>query len=106
MCCMESNHAEKENDVTDNGKEPEIRVTQTGDSSTGIAIIFAALVLVIGAFFLFNGGFGTTTDNPDIVQNNTTLPAPVIEAPAAPEAATPPVTQKANPPADAPAANP
>ena len=94
--------------MTDYDRKPEIRVTKTGDSgsSTGIAIIIAALVLVIGAFVLFNGGFNTTTDHPKVVQNNNTLPAPVIEMPVTPEVVTPPAAQKANPPADAPAANP
>jgi len=95
----------RKNDMTDYDKKPEVRVTQAGDSSTGIAVIIAALILVIGAFVLFNGGFDTG-DNPKVVQNNNTLPAPVIEVPATPDAAAPPVTQKANPPADAPAANP
>ena len=85
---------------------PKINVTTRGDSSTGIAIIVAAIILVVGAFVFFNNGFGPTTDNAKIVQNNTTLPAPVIEAPAAPEATTPPATQPTTPPAQAPAANP
>jgi hypothetical protein len=91
--------------MTNNDEKPEVRVTQTGDSTTGIAIVIAALVLVVGAFLFFSTGFGPTKDNPNVVQNNTTLPAPVIEVPVAPEA-TPPATQPAAPPADAPATNP
>ena len=86
-------------------ENPKVNVTTTGDGSTGIAIIIAAIVLVVGAFVFFNYGFGPNTDNAKIVQNNTTLPAPVVEAPAAPEA-TPPAAQPATPPAEAPAANP
>ena len=92
--------------MTNYDEKPKVNVTQTGGGSAGIAIIIAALVLVVGAFVFFNNGFGPTTDSPEVVQNNTTIPAPVIEAPAAPDAATPPATEPATPPADAPAANP
>ena len=92
--------------MTDYDKKPEIRVTQASDGSSGIAIIIAAIVLVVGAFLFFNNGFDTTADNAKVVQNNITLPAPVVEVPAAPDAAMPPATQKTDPPADAPAANP
>ena len=64
-------------------------VPTSGDSSTAIAIIIAALILVVGAFLFFNCGLGPTSDNAKIVQNNTSLPAPVIEAPAAPEVTAP-----------------
>jgi hypothetical protein len=62
-------------------------------------------VLVVGAFVFFNYGFGPATDNAKIVQNNTTLPAPVIEAPAAPED-TPPAAPQPTTAPGAPAANP
>jgi hypothetical protein len=92
--------------MTNYDEKPEVRVTQAGDSSIGIGIIIAALVLVVGAFLFFNNSFGTTTDNPKVVQNNTTLPAPVIEVPAKPEVVTPPAPKATTPSADAPAANP
>ena len=87
-------------------ENPKINVSSKGDGSTGIAIIVAAIILVAGAFLFFNYGFGPATDNPNVVQNNTTLPAPVIEAPAAPEVTTPPAAQPTTPPAEAPANNP
>ena len=86
-------------------ENPKINVSSNGDGSTGIAIIIAAIILVVGAFLFFNYGVGPTTDSPKVVQNNTTLPAPVIEVPAAPEATTPPAAQPTTPPAEAPAAN-
>lgn len=92
--------------MTDYDKKPEVRVTQASNSSSGIAIIIALIALVVGAFLFFNSGFDTTADTAKVVQNNTTLPAPVVEVPVTPDAATPPATQKADPPADAPAANP
>ena len=93
--------------MTNYDEKPTVNVSNSGDSgSTGIAIIVAAIILVVGVFIFFNNGFGPTTDNAKIVQNNTTLPAPVIEAPAAPEATTPPPAQPVTPPAEAPAANP
>lgn len=92
--------------MTNYDEKPQVNVSNRGDSSTGIAIIIAAIVLVVGAFIFFNNGFGPTTDNAKIVQNNTTLPAPVIEAPAAPEVTTPPAAQPTTPPSEAPAANP
>lgn len=92
--------------MTNHDEKPQVNVSNRGDSSTGIAIIVAAIILVVGAFIFFNNGFGPTTDNAKIVQNNTTLPAPVIEAPAAPEVATPPAAQATTPPSEAPATNP
>ena len=92
--------------MTNYDERPQVNVTTKGDNSAGIAILIAAIVLVVGAFVFFNYGFGPTTDNAKIVQNNTTLPAPVIEAPAAPEVVTAPPAQPTTPPAEAPAANP
>lgn len=92
--------------MTNYDEKPEVRVTQADNSSAGIAIIIAALVLVVGAFLFFNNGFDSTIDNPKVVQNNTILPAPAIEAPATPEVVTPLATEKTNPPADAPSLNP
>lgn len=87
-------------------ENPKVNVSSTGDGSTGIAIIVAAIILVVGAFFFFNYGYGPAADNAKVVQNNTTLPAPVIEAPAAPELTAPAPAQPTTPPAEAPAANP
>lgn len=92
--------------MTNYDEKPQVNVSNRGDSSAAIAIIIAAIVLVVGAFVFFNNGFGPTTDNAKIVQNNTTLPAPVIEAPAAPEVTTPPAAEPTTPPAAAPATNP
>lgn len=92
--------------MTNYDEKPEVRVTQVGDSSTGIAIIIAAVVLVIGAFLFLNIGLVITPENPKVVQNNTTLPAPVIEVPAKPEVVAPSTTHSTTPPANAPAANP
>jgi hypothetical protein len=95
-------------EMDDYDKKP-INVNQSSESSsTTIAIIVAALVVVVGAFFYF-GSSSTPTDNPQVTQNNTTLPAPVIE-PADPVPATPPAAQPetppVTPPGEAPATNP
>ena len=92
--------------MTNYDEKPQVNVSNSGDSSTGIAIIVAAIILVVGAFIFFSNGVGPTTDNAKIVQNNTTLPAPVIEAPAAPEVTTPPAAQSTTPASEAPATNP
>ena len=94
--------------MTDHDKEQDIRVNESGrSSSTVITIIIAALVLVVGAFIYFGNG-GTGPDGQQLTQNNVT-PAPIIEQ-AAPLPATPPAAEPlappATPPADAPAANP
>jgi hypothetical protein len=94
-------------------KKPDLHVNQSSQSSgTTIAIIVAALVLVVGGFLYFGNSSGPT-DNPQLTQNNTTLPAPIVE-PADPVPATPPAAQTetlpgtlpVTPPADAPATNP
>jgi hypothetical protein len=96
--------------MDDYDKKPDIQVNQaSGGSGTTIAIIVAALVLVVGAFLFFGNNWNTATDGPMVTQNNTTLPAPVIE-PADPVPATPPAAQPetppVTPPGDAPATNP
>lgn len=89
----------------DNYDKKPIEVKQSTESSgTTIAIIVAALVLVVGAFIYF-GNSSTPTDNPQVTQNNTTLPAPIVEEPAATPPAQP-ATPLVTPPADAPATNP
>ena len=90
-------------------KKP-INVNQSSESSgTTIAIIVAALVLVVGAFLYFGNNWNSPADGPQVTQNNTTLPAPVVE-PADPVPATPPAAQPetppVTPPGDAPATNP
>lgn len=86
-------------------KKPDLQVKQSSETSgTTIAIIVAALVLVVGAFIYF-GNNSAPTDSPQVTQNNTTLPAPVIEEPAATPPAQP-ATPLVTPPADAPATNP
>jgi hypothetical protein len=87
-------------------KKPDFQVKQSSQSSgTTIAIIVAALVLVVGTFLYFGNNWNTTTDGPQVTQNNTTLPAPIIEEPAATPPAQPAIPL-VTPPADAPAANP
>jgi hypothetical protein len=90
--------------MTNYDDKPNINVSTGSDGSTGIAIIIAAIVLVVGAFVFFNYGYGPAS-GPNVVQNNTTLPAPVIETPAASEA-TPPAAPQPTPAPAAPAANP
>lgn len=90
-------------------KKPDLHVNQSSQSSgTTIAIIVAALVLVVGGFLYFGNSSGPT-DNPQLTQNNTTLPAPIVE-PADPVPATPPAAEPETapivPPGDAPATNP
>lgn len=92
--------------MTNYDEKPQVNISNKGDNSTGIAIIVAAIILVVGAFIFFSNGFGPTTDNAKIVQNNTTLPAPVIDVPAAPEVITPPAAQPSTPSSEAPATNP
>ena len=91
--------------MTNYDEKPTVNVSNSGDGSTGIAVLIAAIVLVVGAFIFFNYGYGPASDGPNVVQNNTILPAPVIETPATPEATSPAAPQPATPPA-APAANP
>jgi hypothetical protein len=96
-------------------KKPDLQVNQSsGGSGTTIGIVVAALVLVVGAFLYFSSS-PMTTEGQKVTQNNTALPAPVIEEPATPVPATPPAsaeppaqsaTPPATPPADAPATNP
>jgi hypothetical protein len=91
--------------VTNYDENPTVKVTNRGDGSSGIALLIAAIALVVGAFIFFNYGYGPASDGAKVVQNNTTLPAPVIETPATPDATAPAAPQPATPPA-APAANP
>ena len=85
-------------------QRPEIHVTQSnkGSGST-IAYIVAAIVLIAGAYLLFANNTSTTTVVPSVMQNNTTLPAPDLVAPAP---ATPPAMEPTTPPAPVPATPP
>ena len=90
----------------DNYDKKPINVNQSSESSgTTIAIIVAALVLVVGGFLYFGNNWNTAPDGPQVTQNNTTLPAPIIEEPAATPPAQPAIPL-VTPPADAPATNP
>lgn len=96
--------------MDDFDKKPDFQVNELSEGNgTTIAIIVAALVLVVGAFIYFGNNWSTPADGPQVTQNNTTLPAPVVEPPADP-AATPPAAQPetppVTPPADAPATSP
>ena len=90
-------------------EKPDFEVNQANQSSTGtIAAIVIALVLVVGAFVFF-GSWNAPHNGPLVTQNNASLPAPVIESPAAPAqnmAPVVPVTPPVNPPASAPATSP
>ena len=93
----------------ENSTDPkrDINVNQSSQSSgTTIAIIVAAVVLVVGGFLLFGNNSITAPEGPKVTQNNTTLPAPVIEVPADLAPAQPPAAQSTTPPAVAPATNP
>ena len=91
----------------DPNEKPEFRVNQSSESSNGtIAIIVIALALVVGAFFFFTSNWNTSPEGQKLTQNNTALPAPVIQVPADPAPVAPPAAQTTTPPVDAPAANP
>ena len=87
--------------------ERKVHVNQSNDGNGGtIALAVAAIVLVAGALLYFLSSSGPGTVGPQMTQNNTALPAPVIDEPAAPKPATPPVAPLVTPPVDAPATNP
>ena len=93
----------------ENSTDPkrDINVVQSSEGSgTTIAIIVAALALVVGGFLFFGNNSNTPVEGPKVTQNNTTLPAPVIEVPADPAPVEPPAAQSTTPPAAAPATNP
>ena len=86
---------------------PEIRISQSNSgSSSGIAFVVVAIVLAVGAYYLYAGSWSTESVTPSVTQNNITLPAPIIAPDAAtpsvppaiaPDLATPPVAEKALP---------
>ena len=88
-------------------QKPDLRVNQSSESSAGsLAFIIIGIVLVAGAFIFFTTDWTSTPGGPQVTQNNTALPAPINEVPAAPAPTAPPASQKATPPADAPASSP
>ena len=85
-------------------KKPDFNARAPGESSsTTIAIIVGALVLVVGAFIYF-GNSSTTPTGQQLTENQVT-PPPITE-PATPLPTAPPAAVPVTPPADAPAANP
>ena len=90
---------------TDNGiPRPEVNITQSNASSTGtIVVVIAAIVLIVGAYFLYSNNWSGTTVVPSVTQNNITVPAPaastaVPATPPAPVAITPdPAAEKTTP---------
>ena len=75
--------AESEFDRAENAiPRPEIRVTQSNlGSNSAITYLIAALVLIVGAYFLYTNNWSTATVVPSVTQNNTTLPAPDLIVP-------------------------
>ena len=94
--------AGSEFDRVENGvPRPEVRVIQsTSGSNSAIAYLLAALVLAVGAYFLYTNNWSPTTVTPSVTQNNITLPAPDAITP---DPATPPAAEKTAPPATVPA---
>lgn len=97
--------AESEFDRTENAiPRPEIRINQSNKgSNSAIAYLIAAIVLVVGGYLLYTNNWSTSAVAPSITQNNTTLPAPDLIVPVP---ATPPVSEKTAPPANAPVTPP
>ena len=93
--------AESEFDRAENGiPRPEVRVTQSNSgSNSAIAYVIAAIVLAVGAYFLYTHNWSPTAVAPSVTQNNITLPAPDAITP---DPATPPAAEKTAPPATAP----
>ncbi len=80
---------------------PGVNITQSTASSTGaIVFLIAAIVLAVGAYFLYAGNSATIA--PSVTQNITTVPAPAASTPTP---AVAPATVPARPdPVTAPAA--
>lgn len=95
--------AESEFDRAKGGVRPEVRINRSNSGSTSIiAIVIAALVLLGAGYLLYTNYASTPTVTPPITQNNTIVPAPDTSAPATPAPATPPASQTTTPPATAP----
>lgn len=82
------------------------RANQSNDSMGGIiAVAVLIIVLVAGGILFFTGSSGTGPNEPQVTQNNTTLPAPTTE-PAQPEPIAPSTEPTTPPAAPAPSNNP
>ena len=56
---------------------PEVNITQSNAGSSGtIVVVIAAIVLIVGAYFLYSNNWSGTTVVPSVTQNNITVPAP------------------------------
>jgi hypothetical protein len=88
----------------DPNQRPDLRVNQASGSSAGnLVFIVIGIILLAGVFIFFTTSWTSPPGGPEVTQNNTALPPPIIEVPAP---ASPPASQKTAPPADAPAYNP
>lgn len=87
--------------------ERKVHVNQWNDGAAGpVLLAIVAVLLMGGGLIFFINSSDTGPSGPQVTQNNTALPAPIIEEPAAPQPATPPAAQPATPPVDAPATSP
>jgi hypothetical protein len=93
--------------TNDPNQRPDLRVNPASESFAGsLVFIIIGIILVAGVFIFLTTSWTSTPGGPEVTQNNTALPAPIIEVPAAPAPTSPPASQKTAPPADAPAYNP
>ena len=68
---------------------PEVNITQSNAGSTGtIVVVIAAIVLIVGAYFLYTTNWSDSTVVPSVTQNNITVPAPAASTATPPAAAT------------------
>lgn len=87
--------------------ERKVHVNQPNDGMGGtIAVAVVVVLLLVGGIFFIASSSGIDPSGPQVTQNNTALPAPVIEVPAAPAPDAPPAVQPVTPPAEPPANNP
>jgi hypothetical protein len=86
---------------------PEVRVNQTNNGSNGvIAYLIAALVIVVGGYYVYTSYYAPTAPTPAATQSSTTLPKSDTVVPVTPVPATPPAESTATPPAEPPATAP
>ena len=91
----------------DPDENPDFRLNQSNEDIGSIALVIIAVTLVVGAFFFFMNHWNTAPEGQKVTQNNTALPAPVIQVPADPAPpVAPPAVQTTTPPGDAPATSP
>jgi hypothetical protein len=92
--------------TNDPNQRPDLRVNQASESFAGsLVFIIIGIILVAGVFIFFTTSWTSTPGGPEVTQNNTALPPPIIEVPA-PAPTAPPASQKTAPLTDAPAYNP